>query len=80
MPRTKTNQAETFLSNLKEAKPSTYVSDNQKIVFTKERNPTMYYIELHGNFGNGLVKYGNLSDNILSSILSELKNEITKFA
>ena len=80
MPRTKTNQADTFLNNMKEAKPSTYVSDNQRIVFTKERNPTMYYVELWGDYGSGLVKYGNFQDNILSSILSELKNEITKFA
>lgn len=79
MPRTKTNQAEAFLNNLKEGKPSTYVSDNQKIVFTKERNPTMYYVELWGDYGSGLVKYGNTQDNILSRILTDTKKEIDIF-
>ena len=79
MPRTKTNQADTFLNNLKEAKPSTYVSDNQRIVFTKERNPTMYYVELWGDYGSGLVKYGNFQVNILSRILTDTKKEIDTF-
>jgi hypothetical protein len=79
MPRTKTDNVGEFLSWVKQGKPCCLQTPPFKSIFTKERNPTMYYIELHGNFGNGLVKYGNLSDNILSSILSELKNEITKF-
>lgn len=79
MPRTKTDNVGEFLSWVKQGKPCCLQTPSFKSIFTKERNPTMYYIELHGNFGNGLVKYGNLSDNILSSILSELKNEITKF-
>ncbi len=80
MPRTKTDNVGEFLSWVKQGKPCCLQTPSFKSIFTKERNPTMYYIELHGNFGSGLVKYGNLSDNILSSILSELKNEITKFA
>lgn len=79
MPRTKTNQAEQFISNLREAKPSQYITDKQKIIFTKERNPTMYYVELWGDFGSGLVKYGNIQDNILSIFLSDVIVEMNNF-
>ena len=79
MPRTKTDNVGEFLSWVKQGKPCCLQTPSFKSIFTKERNPTMYYVEFWGDYGSGLVKYGNIQDNILSRILTDTKKEIDIF-